>query len=286
MLLKMRAFRKPIYIQTGILFAAFAGLYFPFIITMVQDWNTNANYSHGYLIPLITGYMIYNMRRELQGVEISPSNLGLPLIVLGLAQLVVARIGSEYFLQRTSMIVVFFGLSLFLVGKDFTKKVSIPVIYLIFMIPIPAIIWNKVAFPMQLFASGITEWVIQVMGIPVFREGNILHLAETSLEVADACSGIRSLVSMLALSGAFAYLSELSRLKQWLLFLSAAPIAILINIIRLTLTAGLASRFGEKVAQGFMHEFSGWLIFLLGLAMLAGVYVFLLKAKIKHAESR
>jgi len=279
MSVKATSFFKPIYFQTGALLAPFVVLYFPFMQTMVQDWNVNDNYSHGYFIPLISAFMIYTVRNELRDVAISPNNMGLPLIVLGLLQLTVAKVGSEYFLQRTSMILVLFGLSLFLLGKRFTKKISIPILYLIFMIPIPAIIWNKFAFPVKLFASGLSEKVIQTIGIPVLREGNILHLANTTLEVVDACSGLRSLTSMFALSVAFAYLSGHSRARQWVLFLSAAPIAILINIIRLTLTAGLASQFGEGIAQNFFHELSGWLVFLLGLALLAGVHILLLKIK-------
>lgn len=256
-------------------------LYFPFLRTLIEDWDTNASYSHGYLIPFIAAYMIYSIRKELQTLKISPSSWGILIILLGLGQLFIAKIGSEFFLQRTSFIVVLFGLSLFLWGFSWTQKISIPILYLILMIPLPAIIWNKIAFPMQLFASGITETIIQMIGIPVFREGNVLHLAETTLEVVDACSGLRSLVSMLALSIALAYLSgELSRLKKWILFFSAAPIAIFVNIVRLTFTAGLASRWGEKAAQGFLHDFSGWLIFVMGLAMLIGTQVLLSKVPV------
>jgi len=130
---------------------------------------------------------------------------------------------------------------------------------------------------MKLFSSSIAERAIHALGISVLREGNILILASTTLEVADACSGLRSLTSLLALSAALAYLSSHTRWKKWLLFISACPIAILVNIIRLVLTAGLASRFGEAVAQGFLHEFSGWLIFLLGLAMLVSTHSLLSK---------
>jgi len=272
--------RNMTYLQLGLILGLFFLLYYPVITKLVSDWGIDDNYSHGYLIPFITGYMIWSIRKDLKKIEPTPNNLGLILLIPGLCQLLVARVGSERFLQCTSMLLVLFGLSLFLMGKKFTKKVSFPIAYLFFMIPIPAIIWDKIAFPMKLFASYLAVKVIGMIGIPIFREGNILHLANTTLEVADACSGLRSLTSLLALSAALVFFTEHSRFKKWLLFLSAVPIAILTNIIRLTVTAGLASRYGEKVAQGFLHEFSGWLIFLLGLAMLMGVNA-LLSQKIK-----
>lgn len=162
-----------LYLQLSILALAFIALYYPFIQTMVADWDQNDNYSHGYLIPFIAAFMVYSLRDELKTADIKPATWGLIIIAAGLCQLIVAKIGSEYFLQRTSMIVVLFGLTLFLWGKKVTAKVSIPLIYLIFMVPIPAIIWNRVAFPMQLFASGITENIISMIGIPILRQGKM-----------------------------------------------------------------------------------------------------------------
>jgi len=121
---------------------------------------------------------------------------------------------------------------------------------------------------MQLFASTLTEDVVRLIGLPILREGNVLHLAQTSLEVVDACSGLRSLVNMLALATAFAFLINKESWKRWVLFLSAFPIAIIVNIIRLTGTAVLASRYGGDVARGFLHDFSGWLVFVAGIALL------------------
>lgn len=248
--------------------AALVGLYFPVLVAMAQDWKTNDNYSHGFFIPLISGYMVYMMRAELQGLAIKPVNWGLLLVLAGLGQLYVARVGSEFFLQRTSLIPLLLGLSLFLLGKALTRKLLLPIAYLLFMVPLPAIVWNKIAFPMQLYSSAITERVIQMIGIPVFREGNVLHLAQTTLEVVDACSGLRSLTTMFALSAALAWFSIYPTWKKWLLFLAAAPIAIFANIVRLTGTAGLASEYGEKVAQGFLHDFSGLFTFMFGLMLL------------------
>jgi len=246
-------------------------LYFPYLQRLFADWGTDDNYSHGYFIPAITLYMIYSLRKELAQTPLVPTLSGLFLILLGLGILIVAKIGSEYFLQRFSLIVLLLGVVHFLCGTAYLKKLALPILYLVFMIPLPAIIWNKIAFPMQLFGSYLTEQVIYLIGIPVFREGNVLHLAETTLEVVAACSGLRSLVTMFALSGALAFFATLSPVRKWILFFAAAPIAIFANIVRLTATAILASIYGSDVAQGFLHDFSGILIFVLGLSMLVGV---------------
>jgi exosortase len=266
-----------VYFQVTLLTMLLILLYFPFIRTMVHDWSVDDNYSHGYLIPFIAAYMVWSRRKELKEVTISPSNWGLILIGLGLAQLTVAKIGSELFLQRTSIIVTLFGIVLFLLGRKFTKKIAIPLLYLIFMVPVPAIIWNQFAFPMKLFASYITASIVDGIGITILREGNVLHLATTTLEVADACSGLRSLTSLLALSGACAYLFPLRTMNRWVLFFSAIPIAIVVNIFRLVLTAILAQRFGAQVAEGFLHEMSGVLVFVIAFLLLFMVYSILSK---------
>ena len=254
-----------------ILLGALLSLYLPFLQTMVSDWGKNDDYSHGYFIPVLTIYFIYSMRAELREIAIVPNKLGIVVIAVGLAQLIIAKIGSEYFLQRTSFIIVLLGLVFFLLGWQYFRKLFVPIAYLIFMVPLPAIIWNKIAFPMQLFASALTEKVVYFFGIPIYREGNVLHLAQTTLEVVAACSGLRSLVTMFALSGALAILSPLSAPKKVILFLAAAPIAIFANICRLTFTALLATKLGSDAAQGFLHEFSGIMVFLLGLSLLVAV---------------
>lgn len=246
-------------------------LYFPYLQTLVADWGSDDNYSHGYFIPLITLYMIYSQKDSLAASPLKGSILGLPILALGLVMLITGKIGSEFFVQRLSLIVTLLGGVLFLYGSNYFKKLSVPILYLIFMIPLPAIIWNKIAFPLQLFGSYLTEQVIYIIGIPVFREGNVLHLSETTLEVVAACSGLRSLVTLFGLSGALSYFSNLSLLNKWILFFAAAPIAVFANIVRLTTTAILASIYGSEVAHGFLHEFSGVLIFVLGLSMLVGV---------------
>ena len=264
-------FDRSTWLKTGVVLSALIWLYFPFLTTLVAEWGANDDYSHGYFIPILSAYFIYSLRDELRDVAVKPNNIGLIVLLAGLGQLTVGKIGSEFFLQRTSLIVVLLGLVLYFLGSQYLKKLFIPLGYLIFMVPLPAIIWNKIAFPMQLFSSYLTEQVVSLLGIPVYREGNVIHLAQTTLEVVAACSGLRSLVTMFALSGALAFLSHLSARKKMILFVSAAPIAIFANIVRLTATALMATKIGADAAQGFLHEFSGIVVFLLGMSLLLSV---------------
>lgn len=234
---------------------SFVALYFSVIKRLVQDWETNQNFSHGYFIPFISIAMIYSLRDRLREIEIRPSNVGLLVLAAGLLQYYIAVVGSEYFLQRSSMIIVLLGMTLFLGGKSLTRLVIYPLLYLLLMIPIPAVVWSNIAFPMQLFSSTIAEMFIAFLGIPILREGNILHLSETTLEVVDACSGLRSLTSMLTLSFALAFFTKTSRVKRAVIVLAALPIAVFGNIVRLTGTAMLASKYGAGVAQGFYTTF-------------------------------
>ena len=259
------------WLMTGVILLALLWLYLPFLKTLFAEWGTNDDYSHGYFIPFLSVYFIYAIRDQLKNIKIEPNNTGLVILLLGLGQLILGKIGSEFFTQRTSLIIVLLGLILFFLGWEYLKKLFIPIGYLIFMVPLPAIIWNKIAFPMQLFSSFLTEQIVSFLGIPIYREGNVIHLAQTTLEVVAACSGLRSLVTMFALSAALAFLSPLSGKKKLILFLAAAPIAIFANIVRLTATALMATKIGAEAAQGFLHEFSGIVVFLLGLSLLISV---------------
>lgn len=273
----MRKEQLSIFVRCALVSTSFLIVFHHTVSKLVKDWSNDPNFSHGFFIPLISIFMIWHKKEELTRHPIKPANWGFAILLFAMLLHVVGNIGAELFTMRIAIVLSMFGLCVFLFGWKISHAIAIPIAYLFFMIPVPAIIWNKVAFPMKLFASSLAEYTIRGIGTSILREGNILYLANATLEVADACSGLRSLTSMLALSAAFAYLSNHSRLNKWVLFLAAIPIAVVVNVVRLFVTAILASRFGEQFAQGFLHGISGWLVFLIGLGMLFCIHIALSK---------
>ncbi|MEN8256354.1 MAG: exosortase/archaeosortase family protein [Thermodesulfobacteriota bacterium] len=264
-------------VRLALVLLALGGLYYPVLVQLAETWAVNDNFSHGYFIPLVSIYMIFSLREQLQKETIRPSNWGLLILLCGLALLILATVASLNFMQQASLLIVLWGIALYFFGRRWGALLFVPIAYLIFMIPIPAILWNKIAFPMQLYSSAMTEMIIRMFGVTIYREGNVLYLVETTLEVVDACSGLRSLTTMFALSAFLAWFAHYSSWRKWVVFLAAVPIAIFVNMVRLTATALLASRYGETVAQGFLHDFSGMLVFILGLALLWAINMLMSK---------
>lgn len=270
-----------VLLQLCILLTAFTILFGTTIVNLIQDWSTNDNYSHGFLVPFIVGYMIWQKKDQLARLVIKPSNVGFWVIIFAMIVHILGNIGAELFIMRTAIVITIAGLCIISFGIRITAAIAIPLAYLMFMVPLPAIIWNKIAFPMQIFSARLTSNVIQFIGIPLLREGNVLHLPNTTLEVVDACSGLRSLTSLLALSAAFACIVKLTNISKWLLFLSAIPIAILVNILRLTSTALFARYIGPETAQGFLHDISGIIVFIAAFIILYGLYALVQKLEQK-----
>ena len=255
-------------LKAAIIVACLVILYFSVLQGLVSDWLRLPDFSHGFLIPIVSFYFVYERRKELSALNRSSNWIGLPLFLFGIVLLLLGNLATEYFTMRFSILVVLGGIILFLLGREFFKTLLFPIVFLIFMIPIPSVLMDRITFPMQLFASKVAAKSLYLVGIPALREGNIILLANTSLEVAEACSGIRSLISLLALSVVFAYFSQNSTWKRILLVLSTFPIAIIANAARVTGTGVLAHYYGDKVAQGFFHGFSGWILFVIAFVCL------------------
>jgi len=263
----------------GLLLAA---LYHRVIVELGHDWIVDENYSHGFLIPLVSAYMIWRQRARIRSLRPDSSGIGLVLLLSGLLLFTVASIAAEYFTQRFSLLVVMGGLVLYLKGKRLAGTVAFPLVYLVFMIPVPYVVYYSVSFPLELLASRATASVVALLGIPIVRAGNILRLEGTTLQVVDACSGLRSLLSLSALAAAMAYLTQRTFLAGILLFLASVPVAIGANVLRLTVTAILASMYGERVAEGFLHQFSGVLVFafaIICLGFIGGILRWLVSGK-------
>jgi exosortase len=251
--------------------AGFALLYRQVIAKLVMDWYNDDNYSHGFLIVPLALYFVWERREKLRKIPVAPSALGLVVVFGSVAVLVAGILGSELFLMRISILGTLVGVLLFLCGWRYVRALAFPLAFLVLMIPIPAIIFNQIAFPLQLLASQFGESAMGMANVPVLREGNVLILANTTLEVAEACSGIRSLVSLLTLAIVLGYFSDPRGWVRTLVALSSIPVAIVTNGFRVAGTGIAAHRFGAAAAEGFFHEFSGWLVFVAAFMLMLAV---------------
>jgi exosortase len=250
---------------------AFVLLYFHVVVKLVHDWATDDNYSHGFFIVPLAAYVTWTQRDRLAGLELRPSNAGLAVVIASLCLLVAGTIGAELFLTRISMIGVCGGAVLFLCGRQHLRVLLFPLLFLLLMIPIPAILFARIALPLQLLASQFGTAVMSAAGVPVLREGNVLVLANTTLEVAEACSGIRSLVSLLTLGIVLGYFTDRRSWARVTIALMTIPIAIVTNGFRVAGTGIAARYYGAAAAEGFLHSFSGWLVFVAALGLLTAV---------------
>ncbi|QXE91681.1 exosortase/archaeosortase family protein [Geomonas subterranea] len=247
------------------------GVYYAVVADMVSQWYEDPNYSHGFIVPLVAGYFVYQRRHDVAGLPLDPWWPGLFIILLGLAQLSIGWLGIEFFTMRSSLIVTLGGMTLYFFGRQFFAFMFLPLCYLCFMVPIPYIVYDMIAFPLKLFVTRISIAALKLMGVVVMHEGNVILLPMTTLEVADACSGIRSLISLLAVAVAFASCLKLSWRKKVLLASLAIPVAILANALRVIGTGALAQYWGARAAEGFFHEFAGMAVFVVAVLVLVAM---------------
>jgi exosortase len=251
--------------------SGFLLLYRHVLAKLVFDWWHDSNYSHGFLIIPIAAYLAWERRQQFVAASERPSMIGLVVLLGSLLVLLAGILGSELFLTRISILGTVTGIVLFLFGWQRLRVLAFPIAFLLLMIPLPAIIFNQIAFPLQLLASRAGEFALRTADIPVLREGNVLILANTKLEVAEACSGIRSLISLLTLGIMFGYFADRRTWVRWAIACSTIPVAILANGARVAGTGIAAHRFGAEAAEGFFHEFSGLAVFVVAFLMMMGV---------------
>ncbi len=240
-------------------------LYGGALSSLASQWASDDDYSHGFFVIPLAAFFAWERRDALRRATIRPGVEGLLLLGVSLSAFLAGILGAELFLTRASLIGVLAGTVLFVWGREHFRILLFPLAFLLFMIPLPAIIFNQIAFPLQLVASRLGETAIAAAGIPVLREGNVLQLPNITLEVVEACSGIRSLVSLLMLGVLLGYFAEPRTPGRVIIALAAIPIAIVANATRVGGT-GLASHwFGPTAAEGFFHSFSGWIMFVVAL---------------------
>ncbi len=245
--------------------------YYPVIRHLVWQWANDDDMGHGFFVPVIAGWIAWQKMEQAQSIPATPDWRGLAVVFWGTLQLYIATIGAELFLARTALVITIIGAVWLLGGIRYLRIFSFPLFLLFFMVPIPAVVYTRITFPLQLFASSVAEFSLNVLGVPVMRQGNVLELASMKLNVVEACSGIRSLLSLTFLSLVYGYFFETSVRIRTLLFLSTIPIAIAANAGRVTIT-GLLAQVNPELAEGAVHEAEGWVIFMIALFIMVGVH--------------
>ena len=252
--------------------ALLIAVYYPILHRLVVQWTTDEDVSHGFFVPLVALFIAWQRREKILALKAKPAWWGLAIMAWGALQAYLGMLSAELFLQRTSFLITLVGLLIVIGGVALVRELAFPLLLLPFMIPIPAVVYNQITFPLQLLASQVAEFVLGLVGIPVLRDGNILELASQKLSVAEACSGIRSLLSLTFLSLVYAYFFDKRVWMRWVLLVLTVPIAILANSGRVTIT-GILSEVNPDLARGFFHSLEGWIIFMIALAMLLATHL-------------
>lgn len=261
--------------QIIIIFIFWFITFFPVYPVLVRKWFDSPDNSHGFLVPIIVFYLIWQKKNQLKNRMLSNYKGGALILIVSMLLYLVCYSGSIDILSRSMIVTSLMGLVLFCFGKEIFKVIVFPLFFLFFMIPVPDTLLLTISFPLQIFTTKVSCFLIQSLSIPCFREGNMLYFAQTQLEVAEACSGIRSIMAYIMLSVLFAYFINRVWWKKIAIILSAVPLALFANIVRVTGTGILAHFFGGQVATGFLHEFSGMVVFAFGFVLLLAEFLLL-----------
>ena len=256
------------WLALGVAAAAALGLYAPVVAGMAAEWSEFPSLSHGFAIPLISAYLLWHRRRLLAEAPVEGSIAGLPLIILALGMLVIGSLGGEPFVARLSLPLVLLGTVLFLGGTRVTRHAWVPIAYLVFMIPLPYVTLSALTYRSQLFDAELTATALGWLGVPVLRDGVMLHLPNITLEVAADCSSVPAIAALLALGGAYAQMQPRPTWIRVALTLSAAPLGLLSNIVRLIVTSLGAYYLGPVALNNVIHKFSGTTVFLATVVLL------------------
>jgi len=260
--------------QGFLLVGVFVALYAPILYSFTETWYNVADYSHGFLVPPLCAYLIWRKREDLAKVPLKPAFWSGMLIVLGsIPFYMLGELGAEPFLSRMSLLFMICGLLVYFCGWAMLRALSFPLAFLMFAVPLPVLIYNEVVFPLQFIASALATRTLEILNIfPIMREGNVLVMPGMRLEVVEACSGIRSLMSLLALAAGYGYLAERSNAVRWFMFFMMIPLAVISNGTRVVITALMTHYIGPQAAEGFMHEFSGWVIFVVATVLFLALH--------------
>jgi exosortase len=254
-----------------IVVAAIGMLYATNFEKLFSDWSVDENYSHGFFVPIAFFWMLWRQRHELESRKVSPCWWGILIVLMALLQLAAGTMGAENFVAHSSLLTLLCGITLFLFGIEMLRLVAFPIAWLLFMIPLPSIIFYSITFPLQLLASKLAVGILDLLRVPNVCEGNVIYLANFTAGVVEACSGIRSLVSMLAFAVLMGYLLNMSVRSRWILAVSSVPIALGMNAARIAGTGIAGNYLGARWAEGVFHTFSGWVLFLGSLGLMLGV---------------
>jgi len=260
-------------------------LYAPVLRGLVRQWWQEPDYGHGFFVPLFAGYVLWRERVRLQKLALEPANSGLLVMLAAVGLLLAGSLGAELFVSRFSLLLLLAGMTLYLAGRKMLRAVAFPLGFLVLMIPLPAILYYQLTFPLQLLASRAAEASLDLLRVPVVREGNLLFLPNYTLEVVEACSGVRSLLSLAALAIGYGYLLESRVWARLALLLFVVPIAVLTNALRVVATGLLTHFYGPQAADSFLHLFSGWLTFVVALGLLLLVHSVLRRFRLPGGET-